>query len=265
MTADDCMEAAATAAEAQHTRPVDRHVGQLASRAEGAAVRLAMDDDAAADAGRELDVHDVPAAAPRGANRGLAEAGQRRVVAGDHRESQAAGEIGGRLQTGPAPQHVRLSDDASRHFDWRRQRGRHPDDPAAGEVDRPDHGVDQVDGRRHRAKRIISHPHGDVPLGQRVEAKVSDGSPDQCVLELDTYDPREVRIEAGVDRTSPGAGRRLAALHGGHDGPLRSQVIHQACDSCATQAGQPLYFAETNWAVVPDGVENNLAMIGHRR
>ena len=114
------LQAAAVAAAADRAALVDEHVAELAGGAAGAAVQLAAEDEAGADAAGDHEVDRVARADP-GAERDLGERAEVRVVVEVHVQAEPRAELVGRPHAGPAGQDLAGVDGAGGDVDRARQ------------------------------------------------------------------------------------------------------------------------------------------------
>ena len=116
----DGLQAAAVAAAADDPVGVDEHVAELARQAGAAAVQAAVEDQPGADAGGDLQVDEVARVAA-GAERGLGERAEVRVVVDHHRDVEALAQLGGGGHADPARQDRGGADGAVALVDRARQ------------------------------------------------------------------------------------------------------------------------------------------------
>ncbi len=227
------LQAAPVAAAADGARLVEGDVADLAGRAAGAAVDLAADHQAGADAAGDLDVRQVPHAPPAAPDQ-LAEGAEVGVVVHVHRHAEPPPQLLGGLGAAPAGQDGGRAQRPGLHVDRAGHAQTHARDLGAVDAGGRDQPADQL----FRPVEALGGGGVDVQrlglLGEHLVRQVPDRDAQMRVPEVDADD--DARVPAQGDAAGPAAPRR-----GGRDldGPAVLQFPDDVRDGRRGQARRP--------------------------
>ena len=206
--AGEGLEAAAVAAAADRAVRGDDRVADLARRAARAAVGAAAHDQARPDAGRELEVGEVPGAAA-GAPHPLAERAEARVVLHLDRVAERLGHRVGRAHADPAGEDRRVAELARRAVDRARQAHADPGDLGAARAGLVEHLADEPRRERDRLRRRQVGAERLVALREHAVGEVGERDPQVALAEVEP----ERHARRAVERHEHGRAADPAARH----------------------------------------------------